>query len=53
MQLLEKYATEDDDEEACDEYYGTEGVNYAYFYESPYDSSKDKDIFVMKLVILT
>ena len=26
-------------------------MNYTYFYDSPYDSSKDKEIFVQKLVI--
>lgn len=51
MQMLEKYANEDDDEEACDEYYGSEGVNYGFLYESPFNSSKDKEMFIQKLVI--
>ena len=51
LQMLEKYAEEDDEEEdQCEEYYGTEGVNYAFLYDSPYDSTKDKDYFVDRLV---
>lgn len=50
MQMLEKYADEEDDEQA-DEYYGTEGVNYAFLYDSPFNSSNDRQIFLQKIVI--
>lgn len=47
--MLEKYADEEDDEQA-DEYYGTEGVNYAFFYDSPFNSSNDRQVFLQKIV---
>ncbi len=50
--MLEKYANDQDQEEQCDQYYGTEGVNYSFLYDSPFDCAKDKEIFVQKLVII-
>ncbi len=40
MQLLEKYKDEDDDEE--EDLYVSEGGNYSYLYDSPFDCAKDK-----------
>lgn len=47
-QLLEKYADEDDEDE--DDFNEGSAINYRYHYESPFDSSRDKDMVIQILV---
>jgi hypothetical protein len=39
MQMLEKFANEDEDD--VDDYYVSEGGNYTFLYNSPFDATKD------------
>jgi hypothetical protein len=47
--MLEQLANEDDDDA---DYYVSDGGNYNYLYNSPYDSLKDSAHMVNKLVIM-
>lgn len=48
-QMLERYAQEDDeDEEDYDK--ETTGTNYTYFYDSPFDVAKDREMLVAQIV---
>lgn len=49
MQMLQKYGEQEDCEE-YDVFHDNNGVNYAFFYDSPFDSSKDRDFLVNTLV---
>lgn len=33
---------EDEEDEEEDDYYEGSGINYSYYYDSPFDSTKDK-----------
>ena len=50
MQMLEQLANEDDEDENGDEFYVSDGGNYSFNYDSPFDNSKDKEQVVAKLV---
>lgn len=47
VQMLQKFANEDDDDA---DYYISSGGNYSYLYDSPFDSTKDANKLVAKLV---
>ena len=47
--MLEKYANEEEDEE---DFYEGSGINYGDQYDSPFDSSKDKQLLISALVTL-
>ena len=42
--MLEKYANDDDDEE--EDFFEGSGIQYNYHYDSPFDSTRDKDLLV-------
>ena len=50
MQMLEQLAEEEDDDDNGDEFYVSDGGNYAFNYDSPFDSCKDRGQVVAKLV---
>lgn len=47
--MLEKFANEDDEDDAGD-YYISSGGNYSYMYDSPFNPSQDQQHLLSKLV---